>query len=907
MAGRDAAQGGLGTRVALRTFALFGLSSALPVALFALIGFFFVSEELEHGARAQLEQASKRYGITLNERLIQAETLMLEAARIELENEHAGANSFSLLHRMQMLTPLSGGAVRIDERPIAAHETRLPAGWSASRALQADVAGGVPRMRLLVTVSDGTREVRLVTDPTSRSFWDAEGALPDSRFCVYVRERPLHCSAGAEGDTDEPALQAEWTLFLKPRFGADSWSIRAQQPRSVAFAALGSFRVTLPVVALIAIAGALLLSFTHIRRLHRPLALLAAAARRMSRGRFGEQVQIVSDDEFASVARALNTLGDRLKRQFSFLSTLAHIDRRILQHPTFAPVVGTLLPRMPRLLGCRAAAVLLDAHGDTPAQLHLYRGGAGSGVETIPLAKLDALDGACRDIGTWLPSPIAVNGASRGTLLAGYTAGTRAGARARRQLRGLAHRLAVALGNEDRERALLRHAYFDPLTALPNRQLFRDRIDQELLRSRRDLRNVALLYIDLDHFKNFNDSLGHSAGDALLSAVAGRLREALREGDTLARLGGDEFAFVCPGAHSEQAAALASRALALLQKPFDCDGAQFTLQASVGVAIYPANGDDTERLLRNAHSAMYRAKQAGRGRVAFFEEGMNEHAERRMLVERRLRLALAQGGLTMAFQPKFRGAGCQLQGFEALARWEDAELGRVAPVEFITVAEETGLIDALGGFALHEACRWLREWQLQGLDVPQVAVNVAVHQLRDPAFPSQVARCLVEHGLQGSALQLEITESTLATDDPGVVRALSAIRALGVEIAMDDFGTGYSSMASLRELPIDVLKIDRSFVLRCCDSEVDEALLRGLIELAHTLGKTVVAEGVETQSQLGLLQELGCDVVQGYLLGRPLPVAAVAQFVTHDAARIASASQEADATVVMPAMRAVNE
>jgi diguanylate cyclase (GGDEF)-like protein len=547
--------------------------------------------------------------------------------------------------------------------------------------------------------------------------------------------------------------------------------------------------------------------------------------------------------------------------------------------------VGTLLPRMPRLLGCRAAAVLLEAHGDTPAQLQLHRGGSG-GVETIP-PDVAALERACPEIGSWLPSPIIVDAASRGVLFAGYLAGSPGRASVRRQLKGLAHRLAVALGNEDRERALVRHAYFDPLTGLPNRQLFRDRIDQELLRSRRDLRNVAVVYIDLDHFKNFNDSLGHSAGDELLAAVAARLREALREGDTLARLGGDEFAFVCPGMQSEQAAAFASRVLALLQAPFDINGTGYALQASVGVASFPANGRDAEELLRNANSAMYRAKQAGRARVAFFEEGMSRRAERRMLVEQRLRTALERGGLTLVFQPKLRSSDGALQGFEALARWEDAELGTVGPDEFVPVAEEAGLIDRLGAFALQETCRRLQEWRRDGVAAAHVAVNVAVTQLRDPGFPAFVRACLSAHGLDGAALELEITESSLATNDSQVVHALEEIRTFGVRIAMDDFGTGYSSLASLRELPVDVLKIDRSFIVRSCQSDVDQALLRGLIELAHTLGKIVVAEGVETLDQLRLLRELGCDLVQGYLLGRGIPAESVPEFVGEGARRVA--------------------
>jgi len=751
-----------------------------------------------------------------------------------------------------------------------------------------------------VTVSDGTRDVRLISDPTDRSFWDPQLSLPETNVCVFVNGKPLHCENGTFAKRDDGSLiHAEWPLFLKPRFGADTWTVRVEQPRSIAMAAVHSFRVTLPVVAGIAILGALLLSFTHLRRMHHPLAMLVAAARRMSRGRFDQPVQIVSDDEFASVGRAFNRLASRLKRQLGLLSTLSRIDRQILAHPTFEPVVLTLLPRIPRLIGCRAAAVLLEATPTAAAQLLFYRAGSGRTVERIAIADgadpFTALESVCPWIGAWQSSPIVVDGHRRGVLVAGQPGDAEARPSSpRRQLAGVAHRLAVALGNEDRERELVRQSYFDPLTSLPNRQLFLDRLEQELLRSRREFRSVALLYFDLDHFKNFNDSLGHSAGDALLRDVAGRLRTALREGDTLSRLGGDEFTIIAPATNPEVAAALATRALALLREPFVIDEVSYIIQASVGIAQFPRDAAASQEMLRCANVAMYRAKQNGRGRLAHFEESMNARVQRRMLVEQRLRLAVDQHQLTLAFQPKQRSQETGRRGFEALARWTDAELGVVSPGEFIPLAEECGLIGRIGAFALQETCRRLVEWRTLGLPIAHVAVNVSALQLRDAQYPEFVLQTLAAFSVPHSMLHLEITESMLAHDDALVIRHLEQLRAAGIRIAMDDFGTGYSSLASLRDLPIDVLKIDRSFVLRSCDSAADEALLGSLIELAHTLGKLVVAEGVETVEQLRLLRALGCDAMQGFLLGRPMPAEDVPAYLDQIGARATTADADVD-------------
>ena len=406
--------------------------------------------------------------------------------------------------------------------------------------------------------------------------------------------------------------------------------------------------------------------------------------------------------------------------------------------------------------------------------------------------------------------PIEVEGNLRGALL---LADPESRGSSTRHARALARRFSVALGSEQRRAALLKQAYYDGLTGLPNRQLFKDRLEREIAHAKRMHTQVALIYIDLDRFKNVNDSMGHSAGDALLLGVSQRLVSQLRESDTLARLGGDEFVVIAPAAEEQPAHVLAERLQAALGEPIVVQGATCFAQASIGLAVYPQDGADVEGLLRSADIAMYRSKAAGPSGIMYFEEAMNRDAQRRLLIEQRLRVALRAGGLRLEYQAKVNLNDGSLAGVEALARWNDSQLGVVSPVEFIAVAEECGLIDELGTWVLREACSMYQNLREQGIDLGQLSVNVSMRQLRDDRFVNEVRDALMRHAMSAESLEIEVTESTLAGNHGEVSGLLESLRRMGVRIAIDDFGTGYSSMSVLAELPTDALKIDRSFVM----------------------------------------------------------------------------------------------
>ena len=424
-------------------------------------------------------------------------------------------------------------------------------------------------------------------------------------------------------------------------------------------------------------------------------------------------------------------------------------------------------------------------------------------------------------------------------------------------------------------------AYHDSLTGLGNRRLFEERVAQAIVDARRSGGVFGVLFLGLDQFKRVNDTLGHSAGDQLLRELAERLVTTVRDADvvargapegTISRFGGDEFSILIePVKDTLDLAKVANRLLRSLAPPFVLAEAELVVTASIGIATWPNDGEDPATLLRNADAAMYHAKQAGRVRYQYYSNEMNEAAVARLSIERRLRRALELGKLEVHYQPKVSSDGVRVLGMEALARWEDEELGRVSPADFVAVAEDTGLIDGLGTFVLRRSCEDCRLWNESDLPGVPVSVNLSPHQFRDGRIAERVDGMLTEAGLDPSLLEIEITESVLLRDEEGVVRALETLRARGVQVALDDFGTGYSSLSYLARLPVDALKIDQSFVAGVPRHEDQAALASAIVAMGRALGLRIVAEGVETEAQRAALAEWGCDELQGYLYARPMP------------------------------------
>jgi diguanylate cyclase (GGDEF)-like protein/PAS domain S-box-containing protein len=417
-------------------------------------------------------------------------------------------------------------------------------------------------------------------------------------------------------------------------------------------------------------------------------------------------------------------------------------------------------------------------------------------------------------------------------------------------------------------------ASHDSLTGLPNRSLLRDRIEQAIAKARRDGNRVGVVFVDLDHFKLINDSLGHHVGDRLLLEVAGRLSSCIRSHDSVARQGGDEFVLVLTEQHGEDdTLAIITRLLEVISQPWVDDGREYGLSCSVGISCYPKDGDDPDSLLRCADAAMYQAKASGRSTYHVYTPELNQAISARLELENSLRHALERAEFRVYYQPRIDVASGRIVGAEALIRWECPGKGLIPPDHFISIAEETGLIIPIGQWILQEACRQNRAWQRAGLPPISVSVNLSPIQFRHAGLVQSVAAALQQAELDPACLELELTESFVMHDAERINVAMQSLKALGVDIAVDDFGTGYSSLSYLKRFPVDRLKVDKSFV-RDIDSDPDDAaIVRAIITLGHALGLKVVAEGVETMAHLEFLQQHGCDELQGYYFSRPVPAA----------------------------------
>ena len=411
-------------------------------------------------------------------------------------------------------------------------------------------------------------------------------------------------------------------------------------------------------------------------------------------------------------------------------------------------------------------------------------------------------------------------------------------------------------------------ALHDPLTGLPNRSLVVDRLQQAILTARRDQKPMALLMLDLDHFKEVNDTLGHLVGDQLLVRVGERFQSALREPDTLGRLGGDEFAVVLPRANREDAVVVAEKLQAALRRPVDIDQNSFSIAASIGISIFPEHGPDPSNLLRSADIAMYVAKRA-RNEYAVYDAKLDTYNPDHLALLRDLRVAIQQDNISAAFQPKIDLRSGVIVGVEALARWRHPEKGDIPPYEFIPVLEQTGLIKPFTLQILEKSIAYCSQCRQHGMEF-SVAINLSMHNLRDDNLPEQIGEIIERYDFDHRQLVLEITESAIMHDPEHSLEILNRLDAMGIKLSVDDFGTGYSSLSYLKRLPVRQLKIDRSFVKEMINDEDDAMIVRSTIDLAHNLGLSTVAEGVEDDETLEQLRKLNCDMAQGYLISRPL-------------------------------------
>jgi diguanylate cyclase (GGDEF)-like protein len=702
-----------------------------------------------------------------------------------------------------------------------------------------------------------------------------------------------------------------WTLSLGSELRSTPWtfvSIRPVAGGAFATRQIGRTYLALGFSCLLFVA---VLSLSQIRRILVPLERLVDGARRLGAGDFTQPIAVVGRDEFGRLTEAFNDMARRLGQQLQVLRTMSSMDREILAGKDLAQIIETVLRHLEQTAPeSRAAVAVVDTGIVSSAPLPYWRlvedslwGSCMAGISAEQFASLP-------EAGETSPSTEASAGEARALVGALFdptpervrwvTIRTRSGLRillalasdaafsadtpALDSMHEFASRVGVANDAADRERRLVHEAQHDSLTELPNRRHLHELIDQRVAAETGAANPFAVLFVDLDRFKGVNDALGHDAGDQLLLLAAERIRGCIRGDDVLGRLGGDEF-IVVASIEGDRAAAtqLADRIVAAFSASFCIRGLDIHVGASVGAALFPEHGTNREDLLRNADIAMYNAKKAGRGRSVTFQESMGKKAVELFELEKDLRAALVRDEIFVAYQPRIELATGVFSGAEALARWNHPQRGNVSPAVFIALAEETGLIDAVGERILSKACQQLAAWQRAGLRMQCVSVNLSVRQLYSRNLIHVLRETVADAGLHPSHLEIEITESAVLEDIQAGRMVLERLRDAGFSIALDDFGTGYSSLSYLRTLPIQMLKLDRSFLKDVESDRRSQVLVQSIITMAHGLGIRVIAEGVESPGQARMLQAWGCDEGQGYLFARPMSVSQFEEFTAHQA------------------------
>ncbi len=598
-------------------------------------------------------------------------------------------------------------------------------------------------------------------------------------------------------------------------------------------------------------------------------------------------------------------MAGRLQKQLRSQATLLEIDRVIHSAPERDDVIDGVLTRIRDIYDCDSAALaMFGATGAPGLRVHVSHGNGKANErfesdvlysETIDrLAAhpehmlLDLQDGTIPCLEPMMRSgvqrclvlPLVVKARVAGFLALGHADATLHDPESVSHLRHLADQIAIAIGNLETVHENQRLSNYDHVTQLSNRRSYRENLEKSLRRARYRNQQVASCVLGLDGFKRINDTFGQEGGDLLLREVARRLKEAVRFSDAVAsssqhavsRLGGDEFTIMLSEiTDAQDSARVARRILDDVVKPFTLHGHEVVCSGSMGIAVFPVDGDNADALIKSADTAMYCAKTRGRNNFQFYASSMNAEASRKLHLEARLRKAFDRGEFVLYYQPVHAAEGEALVAAEALLRWDDPEMGIIGPDEFIPVAEETGLIVPLGEWVFRTACEQYQTWQAEGHESIRISINLSAYQLRERSVIEMVAKALRETELEAGQVELEITETAIMQDDEATTKAFHDINAMGVGLALDDFGTGYSSLSYLRRFPLTRLKIDRSFVKEIPSNQDDRALTSAIISLAHSMRLGVVAEGVETREQANFLREKGCDELQGFLFSPAVP------------------------------------
>ena len=916
----------LHSRVAQRILILFLLASLLPATASILLSLGYTHHIHQNESDEQLYQVNKSYGLSVFERLELLATALRETAtHIKASREYnPGIGLSNMVQGMAILkqdgtiVPLAN---TVNPPPWPDHSQFRHLATGEAVITNSVVPDHPAQLFITIAIEPGrTGSDLLITAINNTFIWGEKNTFPYMiDYSVFDDQNRLLFSSYpdpdiigtklAEGPTKSRRGIIEWargnqnfqasirTLFMDAKFAAGNWQVVAVRPENQSGTSFAVFQTILIPIILLSVLLVSLFSISQIRRTLFPLEKLTHYIKHVANREFKHQLDFNSGDEFDELAIAFNNMSNRLAKQFEAMTILSEIDQSILSSPDFRQVQTMVLNSMCKILPARIFAIgIIEKHRPDYVQTYILDTASGrfhdgkhalshvgrellsthpDGLEMIDneshRAIFDFTSGF--HIKHALALPIIIDDNLAGFLGLGLDDVAAIDSADRGVCRDIADRLAVTLSTMELDDKLFQRLNYDDLTGLPNRHNLLKDLDRLINQAHLENHLLAVMYIDLDRFKNINDVYGHHAGDAILKQAANRIAACAGNSSTLSRLNGDEFTLILPGINDAVGAGLvAEHIIESLGEPFFVNHVENYIGACIGIAIYPDDSQSGMELLMRADTAMSFAKETGRNRYIFFSEEMNSHVDEQMALERELRQAIDLEELELYYQPKVNIFNGRVEGAEALVRWNHPLKGQIQPGVFIPLAEDTGIINQLGSWALKACCYQFQSWRASGIDLPSVSVNVSTSQFRQLDFVDQVAQAIDETALDPSCLELEITESLIMENIDQTIDVLNILNHRGVRIAIDDFGTGYSSMNYLKNLPFDTLKIDRSFIKDLPDDKDSAAITKSVIAMAQAMNKTVIAEGAETDEQIAFLRNHNCPYVQGFYYSTPLPV-----------------------------------
>jgi diguanylate cyclase (GGDEF)-like protein len=909
------------SKITRRLFGVFLLLALVPTVVLTALTLGDVNQRAQLEAKQLLdEQAAAQVDSLLNRLAVLTEQLndFVEAQAREVE---PGAESeaqpggvrfrvfpWSALEDAAGMRPGIDVAQRLrDDKPTLA---RIGRNADSSRVylLRASKNGGIETKLVGAPVTENV--VVGATDSSdvgiTRCIFDERGRLlfhSDPELCreftgLDAHEKN-HPGTGSLQLRRRDYLADSRPVYLESRYGAHNWQAVVARPSALMHADAVSFQRRFLWLAALSIVSISLVGIYLIRRHMIPLEEIMAGIQRVASKDYDTPVRVNSGDEFEDMAEAFNTMSACVSHQLLTQKSMSDIDQLILSRVKKEDIIKIVLEKTPAVLPTDYIAMILLESGEQRGQVYrlsdsfageLQSTNVNPGVmqlEELAMTGHVLIDGSIGELPAYILDsmippecnfellPIMHDRAVIAMIILGHRTPPVLDVDHISLAHHYADRIAVALANAEWESRLFNQAHYDALTGLPNRMAFLDRLNQSVSRVSRQGGNMGIMFVDLDNFKLVNDTLGHPVGDRYIKAISERFKDCLRAEDTLSRLGGDEFVVTAVGGadHDLTVASIsgvADRLLEAASEPVIIDGHELRGSVSIGIAIYPKDGEDSESLLRNADTAMYHAKGLGRGMFQFYSSELNTELLELMRLSTEIRTALEKDEFELFFQPKVDAFSHEVTGAEALIRWNHPERGLIAPGGFIGAAESLGLTAAIGEWTLEHVCRQLRAWRDEAVTPPRIAINVSAAQLRQTDLCAQVQAALQRHGLPGSDLELEITEKLLVQNTDAAVTLLERLGSFGVKISMDDYGSDHSSLAYIKELSVDTLKIDRGFINNLENDAADRAIVNSTIVLARHLGMKVLAEGVETKGQLQALQAFSCDEIQGYYFSQPL-------------------------------------